>query len=54
MTPWEKLGRDDAAANKYRPPTNSDRARQNYQFGWEEAATDEAWRTRLSEEGTDQ
>ncbi len=35
---WEDLGREDAQSATYRPPTNSDRARQCYQFGWEEAA----------------
>lgn len=44
---WEDLGREDAKKGEYRPPTNSDRARQVYQFGWEEAADDAAWATRM-------
>jgi hypothetical protein len=47
---WEDIGREDAQNATYRPPSNSDRARQNYQFGWEENADDAAWAARAREE----
>lgn len=47
---WSELGRDDALAHTYRPPTNSSQARMQYQYGWEEAADDAAWQSRVTAE----
>ena len=46
---WEQVGKDDAANNEYRPP-ESYHARVSYQFGWEQVATDTAWKARLSDD----
>lgn len=47
---WEQLGRKDAENRIYLPPTNSSQARMSYQYGWEEAADDKAWKARITEE----